>query len=267
MGDVAIVIPARFESQRFPGKPLAMLRGAGGQARSLIARSYEAASAVPDVARLFVATDDARIAEAVYAFGGAVVMTPSSCRNGTERVAAALPALPESADIIINFQGDALLTPASLVTALIVHMRAHPECMIATVAVRCSASVYQHLVADQAAGRVGGTTVVANAKSEALYFSKRVLPYIAPGHAAEHVPPVLLHIGLYAYRRAGLALYAATPETQLETLEGLEQLRFLVAGAAVALVVADAPQWDVIELNNPSDIPAIEAVLQSRAIG
>lgn len=244
-----------------------MLRGVDGEPRSLIARSFAAASAVPGGGAVMVATDDARIADAVHGFGGMVVMTPETCRNGTERVAAALSALPEATEIIINFQGDALLTPASLVTALIDYMRAHPDCVIATVAVRCSASVYQHLVDDQAAGRVGGTTVIVNARSEALYFSKRVLPYIAPGHAAETAPPVLLHIGLYAYRRAGLALYAATPETQLETLEGLEQLRFLVAGAAVAVVVADAPEWDVIELNNPTDIPAIEAVLRSRAIG
>lgn len=159
---VAIVIPARYASSRYPAKPLVMLHGAGGVAKSLIQRSYEAASTVRSADSVTIATDDDRILEAARAFGADVVMTPESCANGTERIAAAAPQLPADADIIVNFQGDALLTPAQLVEALIAHMQADPGCVCATVAVRCSPTAYRHLVTDQAAGRSGGTTVVCD---------------------------------------------------------------------------------------------------------
>lgn len=262
----AIVIPARYRSSRFPGKPLAPLTGATGLARPLIERSHEGALRVGGAASVHVATDDARIAAAVERFGGQVVMTPESCRNGTERLAAALPALPPEADVIVNFQGDGLLTPPDLVERLIAHMHAHPDCPVATVGIRCSASAYRYLVRDQAEGRVGGTTVVVDAQGDALYFSKRVLPHIAPGDAREKDPPVLLHLGLYAYRRAALAAYSAWPETDLERIEGLEQLRFLVHRIPVHVLTAEPPEWDVIELNNPDDVAPIEAILAARGL-
>lgn len=261
-----IVIPARYASSRYPGKPLASIRGATGGARPLIQRSHEAAQAVTLAARTVVATDDERIAQAARGFGAEVVMTPESCANGTERVAAAASALGSDTGIFVNFQGDALLTPPDLVDRLIRYMIDHPDCPVATVAVRCSPSAYRYLLADQAAGRAGGTTVVLNDRSEALYFSKRVLPFIAPGHPAEEAPPVLLHIGLYSYRAAALDDYAARGASQLEQLEGLEQLRFLANGIPVAVVVADAPDWDLIELNNPGDLEAIEAILAQRGM-
>lgn len=264
--DVAIVIPARYASTRFPAKPLAMLRGAGGVAKPLIERSHGAACAVMGREAVHIATDDARIAQAAARFGGRAIMTPENCANGTERVAAALNDLPEAAGIIINFQGDALLTPPDLVAALIEHMRAHPDCGVATVGVRCSPGAYRHLVADQMAGRVGGTTVVVNARDEALYFSKRVLPHIPPGDALEKAPPVLLHLGLYAYRRAALQHYAALPPCDLERIEGLEQLRFLVHDVPVTVLRAEPPAWDAIELNNPSDVGPIEAILTARGV-
>ena len=261
-----IVIPARYQSTRFPGKPLAAIHGVSGGPKPLIQRSFEAARSVKGVAAVHVATDDARIADAAAGFGAPVILTPLSCANGTERVAAALPGLPAHADIIVNFQGDALLTPPALVEALIAHMRADPDCQVATVAVRCSASAYRHLVDDQAAGRVGGTTAVVNARSEAMYFSKRVLPYLAPGAVEEADPPVLMHLGLYAYRRAALIAYAAMPATRIEQYEGLEQLRFLHGSIPVAVVQCDPPAWDAIELNNPSDLDPIEAILAARSI-
>jgi 3-deoxy-manno-octulosonate cytidylyltransferase (CMP-KDO synthetase) len=263
---VAIVIPARYKSTRYPGKPLATIMGVSGVAKPLIQRSFEAARDVDRAIPVFVATDDARIAEAAGQFGARVVMTPESCANGTERVAAALSGLPADADIIVNFQGDALLTPAALVAALIGHMTSDSHCQVATVAVRCSPSAYQHLIADQSAGRCGGTTVVLDGQSQALYFSKRVIPHILPGSAAEADPPVLMHLGLYAYRREALKRYMETPSTQIEELEGLEQLRFLHAGIPVAVVKCDPPDWDAIELNNPSDLAPIEAILATRKI-
>lgn len=261
-----IVIPARYASSRYPGKPLATIRGATGEAKSLLERSYIAASQVSGVEKIYIATDDDRIALAAKGFGAEVLMTSPDCENGTERVASAIAQLHDTPQIIVNFQGDALLTPPELVDKLVDYMAAHPQCPVATVAVRCSASVYQHLTTDQSAGRVGGTTVVLNDAGQALYFSKRVLPHIKPGDPAEAHPPVLLHVGLYAYRAAALAEYVATPASQLELLEGLEQLRFLSKAIPVAVVAVEPPDWDLIELNNPTDLPVIEAILAKHGI-
>jgi 3-deoxy-manno-octulosonate cytidylyltransferase (CMP-KDO synthetase) len=262
----AIIIPARYQSSRYPGKPLAPIVGATGITKPLIQRSFESASQVSGARSVHVATDDARIADVVTAFGGSVILTPESCANGTERVAAAIESLDDDAGIIVNFQGDALLTPPHLVEDLIAHMQANPECQAATVAVRCSPSAYRHLISDQSAGRVGGTTAVIDRQGNALYFSKRVLPHIPPGDAAEQDPPVLLHLGLYAYRREALQRYLQWPATQLEQIEGLEQLRFLVHGMPFFVLQSDPPDWDAIELNNPSDRTPIEAILRSRSI-
>ena len=263
--DFAIIIPARYASQRFPGKPLAELRGADGEARSLIRRSWDAAQAVAGSGRTWVATDDARIADAVQSFGGQVVLTPETCRNGTERCAAALDVLGDIAPIIVNLQGDAPLTPDFVVRDLVAALAADPDAVMSTPAVRCSESLYQHLVVDQKQGRVGGTTIVFNAALNALYFSKRVIPYIS-----ETVPDahrhVHLHLGVYAYRPDALRAYAATSPSSIEQLEGLEQLRFLEVGQRIRVVPFDPIGWDCIELNNPEDIPVIEEVLRQRGM-
>jgi 3-deoxy-manno-octulosonate cytidylyltransferase (CMP-KDO synthetase) len=261
----AIIIPARFESTRFPGKPLADLCGATGLAKPLIQRSWEAAIASCEPDRVWVATDDARIANTVRGFGGQAVMTSDQCRNGTERCAEAVGKIPDCPDIVVNFQGDAPLTPATLVGQLVAALADDPTAAMATPALRCSPSTYEHLIADTAAGRVGGTTVVFNRNDEALYFSKRILPYIPP----ETPSPeryVHLHLGLYAYRRSDLLRYAAAAPSPLELLEGLEQLRFLDQGQVVKVVPLDPIGWDCIELNNPSDVAPIEAILRQRGI-
>ncbi|MBU6268626.1 MAG: 3-deoxy-manno-octulosonate cytidylyltransferase [Sphingomonadales bacterium] len=260
-----IVIPARYPSSRYPGKPLALLTGAGGEAKPLIRRAWEAACAVPGAAGVWVATDDDRIATAVRGFGGQVVMTSDTCRNGTERCAEALAGLPAGLDIVVNLQGDAPLTPSFIVTDLVAALAADPGAAMATAGLRCSASTYDHLVADQAQGRVGGTTVVVNRLGHALYFSKRVIPYVPTGLANGH-EAVRLHLGLYAYRPDALRAYAAAEPSPLEDLEGLEQLRFLEGEAPVRVVSFDPVGWDCIELNNPGDVPAIEAVLKARGI-
>jgi CMP-2-keto-3-deoxyoctulosonic acid synthetase len=264
---VGIIIPARFESSRYPGKPLAPIHGATGLARPLIERSWLAAKAVPDVDAIWIATDDERIAEAGRAFGAEVVMTSSSCRNGTERCAEAITRLGDNTpDIIVNLQGDACLTPAEIVTRMIAHMRDVREVSVATPAIRCSPTLYQHLVGDQAAGRVGGTTVVFDSSNEALYFSKRVIPHLPLDHPIDEDLPVYLHMGLYAYRPSALIEYMNTPPSVLELLEGLEQLRFLDARIRIAAVICDTPDWDVIELNNPTDLAPIERILKARGV-
>lgn len=119
------------------------------------------------------------------------------------------------------------------------------------------------MIEDQAAGRVGGTTVVADSAGRALYFSKRIIPHL-PADRADARGAVHLHLGVYAYRPAALTAYAAWQPTPLELCEGLEQLRFVENRQAIRLVPFPPLQWDCIELNNPEDGPAIEAILQAR---
>lgn len=259
----AIIIPARYASTRFPGKPLVAIRDQAGLAKPLIRWSHDGASAVEGADGVFVATDDQRIADAVTAFGGAALMTPEHCANGTERVAACLDALPQ-ADLLVNFQGDALLTPPSFVDALIAYMHANPLAQVATIAVRCSPETFRHLADDAAQGRVGGTTVVLNAAGEALYFSKHILPYLPAGRMPDADMPVLLHLGLYAYRRAALERYVAAGATMLEQVEGLEQLRFLVAGVPVHVLTMEETGYPIVEVNNPSDVALVEGILSGR---
>jgi 3-deoxy-manno-octulosonate cytidylyltransferase (CMP-KDO synthetase) len=218
---------------------------------------------VTGAAHVYVATDDQRIVDAVAKFGGKALMTPESCANGTERVAACLEQLPD-ADLLVNFQGDALLTPPAYVDALIAHMSAHPEAQAATVAVRCTADTYRHLADDAAQGRVGGTTAVLDASGNALYFSKRILPYLAPDILPDEDRPVFLHLGLYAYRRDALRHYVDAGPTMLEAVEGLEQLRFLVHGIPVSVLVLPPPDYAMVEVNNPSDLTIVEAILTAR---
>src|ERR1044072_1966411 len=116
--NTVIMMPARYQSSRYPGKPLVPLKGASGTAKPLIQRSVEAARRVPGVSGVFVTTDDKRIADACASFGVGVIMTSPECRNGTERCAEALASLHDP-DLVINFQGDALLTPPGFVEALI----------------------------------------------------------------------------------------------------------------------------------------------------
>lgn len=265
--EFAIIIPARYASQRYPGKPLALLRGAGGETRSLIHRSWETAQAIAGADRTWVATDDERIAAAAQAFGAQVVMTPPTCRNGTERCAAAIDVLGDVAPIIVNLQGDAPLTPGYVVEGLVDALSADADALMATPALRCSASTYAHLDRDRREGRVGGTTVVANRRGHALYFSKRMIPHIPDRLADRAHESVFLHLGVYAYRPAALRLYAALEPSVPEELEGLEQLRFLECERPIRVVPFEPVGWDCIELNNPEDIPAIEAVLLQRKIG
>ena len=253
-----ILIPARFASSRYPGKPLVDLKGSGGTAKPLIQRSYEAAMRVPGIAAVHVVTDDDRIAEAVRGFGGSALITSEACRNGTERCAEALDQLDADVEAVVNFQGDALLTPPGFVTALVDQLASSPDSLVATPAMRQRSDEVRKLQSEEAAGRVGGTSVVIDNDSRALYFSKKLIPYLPVGSLDHELSPVRLHIGVYAYRRAALATYVATPPTELENLEGLEQLRFLVAGVPIDVVDVATPAFTLRELNNPEDVSPIE---------
>jgi 3-deoxy-manno-octulosonate cytidylyltransferase (CMP-KDO synthetase) len=257
--NTVILIPARYASSRYPGKPLVELRGAGGVAKPLIQRSVEAARKIAGVGGVFVTTDDERIADACGRFEVGVIMTSPECRNGTERCAEALAQLHQP-DLVINFQGDALLTPNHFVEGLIERMR-RDDVDVATPAMRLRSEEVRTLQAEEAAGRVGGTTVVTGDAGRALYFSKRLIPHLPAGALDQPLSPVLLHVGVYAYRPTALAAYAQTPPTELEQLEGLEQLRFLVAGIPVAVVEVEPPPFALRELNNPEDVAPIEEAL------
>lgn len=247
MAEILIVIPARFASTRFPGKPLALLAG-----KPLVQWTWEAAMRAGDLGEVVVATEDARIAEAVRDFGGIAVMTSAAARNGTERCAEVAALRPE-ARLVINLQGDSPLVRRSDIAALIAGWRASGAAML-TPYVACDAATEARLLGDATAGRVGGTTVVADRAGNALYFSKRVLP---------HGGTPKLHIGLYAYTPQALAAYAGWAPGALEIAEGLEQLRFLENGTGIRLVEVPAPETGFWEVNNPEDVPLVETALGS----
>ncbi len=262
--DACIIIPARYASTRYPGKPLVGLRGASGRVRSLLERSVAAAKATG--LPVFVATDDDRIEAEAGRIGVDCIRTSQECRNGTERVAEAMNNAGLSADFVVNLQGDAPLIPPHFVAALVDALVADPGCAMATPALRCTPDAVTHLLADRAAGRVGGTTVVSDRAGHALYFSKEVLPFTGGARAQGRDAPVFQHVGLYAFRPAALGAYTKWDVGVLEALEGLEQLRFLENGVPVRVVEVDAPGAVFWELNNPTDVPLIESALARLSI-
>ncbi|RYH09925.1 3-deoxy-manno-octulosonate cytidylyltransferase [Tropicimonas sp. IMCC6043] len=263
---VLIVIPARYASHRYPGKPLVPLRGVTGEGRSLIRRSWEAAIAVSGIDRVVVATDDRRIREEAEGFGAEVVMTSEACANGTERCAQAHAHLGGDYEIVVNLQGDAPLTPAWFVSDLVAGLRAAPAAEIATPVLRCDGRALAALKGDRAEGRVGGTTAVFDSEHRALYFSKEVVPYTATVYAPAAETPVFHHVGVYAYRADALADYPGWPHGPLEAMEGLEQLRFLENGRHVLCVEVEARGRQFWELNNPEDVPRLEAMMAEMGI-
>lgn len=256
-----IVIPARYASARYPGKPLVALKGADGQSRSLIQRSWEAARAVADVHRVVVATDDDRIRDACESFGGDVVMTSPDCANGTERCADALERIGGGYGIIVNLQGDAPLTPAWFIEELVQGLAADSTADVATPVLRCDGTALAGFLEDRRQGRVGATTAVFDINRYAMYFSKEVIPFTGVPYAAGDQTPVFHHIGAYAYRPDVLMQYPTWPVGPLEKLEGLEQLRFMEQGGSVLCVEVQARGRQFWELNNPQDVPRLEAMM------
>lgn len=258
---VVCVIPARYASTRYPGKPLVQLRGAQGASASLIERSWRAATDVAAFDAVYVATDDARIRDAAKGFGAEVLMTSETCANGTERCAEALALLGPDVEILVNLQGDAPLTPAWFLEDLVAGLRADTAAALATPVLRCDGETLAALKADRAAGRVGGTTAVFDKDRRALYFSKEVIPYTTGTYDVAAPTPVFHHVGVYAYRPDALRHYPGWAQGPLETLEGLEQLRFLENGHRVLCVEVEARGRKFWELNNPEDVARIEAML------
>lgn len=262
---VLIAIPARYASTRYPGKPLVALTGATGQSMTLIERSWHAARAVNGVDRVVVATDDDRIRDHAEGFGAEVVMTSPDWRNGTERCAEVLQQLGHH-EVVVNLQGDAPLTPAWFVEALVEGLHDSPDAEVATPVLRCDGAALNGFLADRKAGRVGGTTAVFDQNKHAMYFSKEVIPFTSEDFADSDATPVFHHVGVYAYRPGALSAYPSWPMGPLETLEGLEQLRFMENGRKVLCVEVEARGRQFWELNNPEDVPKIERMMAEMGV-
>lgn len=258
----AIIIPARFASQRFKGKPLVPLMGATGQSKTLIQRTWEAAAQVKNIAQLIVTSDDQRILDHAKGFGAEVMVSSGKARNGSERCAELVDQLDPDIDLIVNFQGDSPLTPPDFVTAIIAAM-AQGDAAMATPVLRCDAQTLARFRDDRKAGKSGGTTAVFDQNHHALYFSKEILPFV--GGLAD-APPVFHHVGLYAYQPAALKRYLNWPQGRLEMVEGLEQLRFLENGAKIQCVEVEAKDRVFWEVNNPVDVERVELALAQMGV-
>ena len=227
--EVIAAIPARWGSTRLPGKPLLQLAG-----KPMVQHVYERAAAAPGVARAVVLTDDARIAEAVAAFGGACEMTPPECASGTDRIAWA--ARGWSAGAVVNVQGDEPLIDPRAIARVALHLAAEPADGMVTLAVKAGTGDLTD---------PNAVKVVLDQRGYALYFSRAPVPWRRNEEGAEP----LRHLGLYGYQRQTLLDLAALPPSPLERRESLEQLRALEHGIRlrVLLVEAAAPGVDTVE--------------------
>ena len=224
--DVVAIIPARYASTRFPGKPLARQTG-----KYLIQHVYERVTAARLVRRCIVATDDPRIAAAVREFGGEAVLTRPDHPSGTDRIAEVVRGLPGTPnDIILNVQGDEPEIEPAYLDQLVERLsREPPDCPIATLACPFPAE------ADPRDPNC--VKVVTNSAGRALYFSRSLIPYPRDGGGAGTPQRCLLHLGVYAYRRSFLLEFAASKPGVLEQIEKLEQLRVLERGFALAVEI------------------------------
>jgi 3-deoxy-manno-octulosonate cytidylyltransferase (CMP-KDO synthetase) len=253
--DVAIVIPARYASRRFPGKPLVEIRG-----RGMLQRTWAIARAVEKVSGVYVATEDRRVAEYAKSFGAVAIMTSKDCANGTERVREAMRTLERPPDAVVNLQGDAVLTPPWVVQSLVDAFHADPSIRMVTPAVRCTWEQYEEIRAAKAVEPTRGTMVAFDANFDALYFSKAMIPYIRIRN--EGPPPVYRHVGIYGYRLDVLEELASLAPTPLEVAEQLEQLRALEHGIPIKVVVVDyrgRTHWSV---DTPEDIAVVERLIE-----
>ena len=236
------VIPARWASVRFPGKALVVIGG-----KPLVQHVWERALELETVERVVVATDDARIAEAVQGFGGAVVMTSPDCVNGTDRVAQATRDWP--VDIVVNLQGDEPTFEPKALDQLVRVMTDDPSIEMGTLA---------HPVVDEAEHKDPNVVkVVLDQSGHALYFTRAPVPY---ARQAGLVTP-LRHFGIYVFRHAFLQRYARLAPTPLEQTERLEQLRALENGVRIRVLLT--PHGS-IGVDTPADVDRLAAYLASR---
>jgi len=241
------IIPARFASTRFPGKPLAMLGG-----KPVIQRVYEQAVSVLDEA--YVATDDERIFQTVTGFGGQAVMTRTDHKSGTDRIEEAVEKLGTDADVIINIQGDEPFIQASQIETLM-HLFDDPETQIGTLG-----KPFETMEAVQ---NPNSPKIVCDRRGFALYFSRSVIPYVRNKEQQEWLQhfPYLKHLGLYAYRREVLHEVTQLPQSPLELAESLEQLRWLENGYRIRVGKTDV---ETVGIDTPEDLQRAEEFLKQK---
>ena len=242
-----VIIPARYASTRFPGKPLAMLGG-----KPVIQRVYEQASKLQSP--VYVATDDERIYQCVCDFGGQAVMTRNDHKSGTDRIEEAVEKIGTDADVIINIQGDEPFVQVSQIEALC-HLFDDPETQIGTLG--------KPFESMEAVENPNSPKIVRDRRGFALYFSRSVIPFVrgkdqGAGNKMEF--PYLKHLGMYAYRREVLHEITQLPQSSLELAESLEQLRWLENGYRIRVGLTD---METVGIDTPADLERAEQFLAS----
>lgn len=232
---VLCVIPARYASTRLPGKPLAMIAG-----KPMIQRVYERACQAKKPQEVLVATDDARVEEAVKAFGGDVLMTSPDHPSGTDRLAE-VALNYQDVDVIVNVQGDEPLIPPEVIDNLAEVFEQDPTLQMATIKSKMDPEDYDN---------PNAVKVVTDLNGFALYFSRSLMPYPRK-KPADYT--VYKHVGIYAYRRDFLLQFAALPPTELESIECLEQLRALENGVKIKVLTNN---FVGIGIDTPEDLDA-----------
>jgi 3-deoxy-manno-octulosonate cytidylyltransferase (CMP-KDO synthetase) len=242
------IIPARYGSTRFPGKPLAMLGG-----KTVIQRVYE--QAINVLHEAYVATDDDRIQKAVEQFGGKAIMTSPNHKSGTDRIQEAAEKIGTDADVIINIQGDEPFIHASQLDT-VKSLFDDPQTQIATLG--------KPFESMEAVESPNSPKIVCDLNGYALYFSRSVIPYVRGHEPKDWLKdfPYLKHIGLYAYRREVLAQITQLPQSPLEQAESLEQLRWLQNGYRIKVGLTDV---ETVGIDTPDDLKWAEAFLRESA--
>ncbi|MFH1223613.1 MAG: 3-deoxy-manno-octulosonate cytidylyltransferase [Pseudomonadota bacterium] len=245
-----IVIPSRYGSTRFPGKPFVKVAGVG-----MLNRVWRIAKAVKGVDEVYVATDDKRIFDEVEKFGGKAVMTSSECPNGTHRVLETLEKLEVSdkswtrSDIAVNFQGDAVVTPPWVIEALISEMKKDKNILIATPAIEVRGE------------KTAGTMVTFDTNHNALFFSRAQIPNSKNHPDAKDIKR-FRHIGIYAYTYDALRKFCSLEPTPLEKIEKLEQLRALENGIPIKVVEVDYKGRTHGSIDTPDDVKTVEDIIK-----
>ncbi len=242
------IIPARYASTRFPGKPLALLGN-----KPVIQHVYEQATSVLN--EVWVATDDGRIREAVEKFGGRVVMTRADHKSGTDRIEEAAEKTGTQADVVINIQGDEPFVQPSQIKTLM-QLFDNADTQIGTLG--------KHFENIEAVNNPNSPKIVTDKQGFALYFSRSVIPYIRGAQDNEWLShfPFLKHLGLYAYRREVLHEITQLPQSSLEIAESLEQLRWLESGYRIRVGLTDV---ETVGIDTPEDLQRAEEFLKSRS--
>ncbi|QDZ19503.1 3-deoxy-manno-octulosonate cytidylyltransferase [Chloropicon primus] len=244
------VIPARYASTRFPGKPLTPILG-----KPMIVRTYEQAKKATQLDRVIVATDDDRIAKVCKEHGAEVVMTSVDCPNGTERCNEAVSKLKESYDIVVNIQGDEPLIEPEIIDEVAETLKNSPDAVYST---PCTPLKHDEVELRQ---RV---KCITDQQGYAIYFSRGVIPHNKKGEIKNFPEPFqdkpyLLHLGLQCYDRNFLRIYNSLPATPLMLTEDLEQLKVIEHGYKIKVIMVNHCAHGVDE---PEDVPLIEAKIK-----